>query len=321
MKPDQARSDRLAAEITRSSSAQTYYTIRLLADRALVPDAYRAYAYFRWVDDLLDGDSASPAERSAFIQRQQHLLEDCYARKAGKTWGEGPGETCPEERMLVDLVAGDREPSSGLQSYLRSMMAVMAFDAGRRGRPISQAELANYSRLLSTAVTDALHHFIGHRAPAPHGEACYLPVQGAHIIHMLRDWSEDCAAGYVNLPREIAEGAGLACGDVADPAFRAWVRGRVRLAQQDFQAGRDYLAGNRCLRRRLACLAYISRFEWTAREIERGGYRLRAAYPERKSPRAAAWMLWRTVSSLLRLRRAAADPRDLALQPVRPEER
>ena len=46
----------LAASITKAASQQTYYTIRFLADRELVPDAYRAYAYFRWVDDALDAE-------------------------------------------------------------------------------------------------------------------------------------------------------------------------------------------------------------------------------------------------------------------------
>ena len=44
----------LAAGITKSASKQTYYTIRFFVDRDLVNDAYRAYAYFRWVDDVLD---------------------------------------------------------------------------------------------------------------------------------------------------------------------------------------------------------------------------------------------------------------------------
>ncbi len=41
----------LAASITKAASRQTFYTVRLLADRDLLDDAYRAYAYFRWVDD------------------------------------------------------------------------------------------------------------------------------------------------------------------------------------------------------------------------------------------------------------------------------
>ncbi|HWQ83615.1 MAG TPA: hypothetical protein VN363_03560 [Anaerolineales bacterium] len=44
----------LASQITRAASQQTYLTIRLLADPGQADDAYRAYAYFRWVDDWLD---------------------------------------------------------------------------------------------------------------------------------------------------------------------------------------------------------------------------------------------------------------------------
>ena len=49
----------LASELTKAASKQTYYTIRLLADRERMQDAFRAYAYFRWVDDLLDAESPS----------------------------------------------------------------------------------------------------------------------------------------------------------------------------------------------------------------------------------------------------------------------
>jgi phytoene/squalene synthetase len=302
MKTDALCSERLAAEITRLSSAQTYFTIRLLADRDRAADALRAYAYFRWVDDAIDGD-ATPEERSTFLTNQQALLEACYR-------GDDPGEVCPEEQVLVDLVAHDREPGSGLQSYLRNMMAVMVFDAARRGRLISQMELATYSRVLSNAVTDALHYFIGHRCAVTRDESRYLPVRGAHIIHMLRDWAEDHEAGYINLPREYINSHSLTPRDESSAAYRKWVEGRVRLAQADFQAGREYLAGARSLRLKLACSAYIARFEWMARTIEKDGYQLRAAYPQRRSLQAGAWMLWRTLATVLgRKRSVASTPR------------
>ena len=68
----------LASVITKAASRQTYYTIRLLVDRPLVDDAFRAYAYFRWVDDVLDavastGWAAGDAERMVrmrFLERQ-----------------------------------------------------------------------------------------------------------------------------------------------------------------------------------------------------------------------------------------------------------
>src|SRR5262245_9514813 len=69
-------SDRaLAATITKTASAQTYYTIRFLVDPCLVEDAYRAYAYFRWVDDWLDQKPHPRTERLVFVKRQQALID------------------------------------------------------------------------------------------------------------------------------------------------------------------------------------------------------------------------------------------------------
>jgi hypothetical protein len=94
-------------------------------------------------------------ERSAFIKRQKSLLEKCYR-------GEIPWEVDIQEQMLIGLIQGDDETDSGLRSYLHNMMQVMEFDARRRGGLITQTELNEYTRWLATAVTDNLHHFIGH---------------------------------------------------------------------------------------------------------------------------------------------------------------
>ena len=48
---------------------------------------------------------------------------------------------------------GDRDQSSGLHAYIQQMMAVMAFDAGRQGRLISQMELDIYTLRLAIGQT------------------------------------------------------------------------------------------------------------------------------------------------------------------------
>ncbi|MBP8947678.1 MAG: squalene/phytoene synthase family protein [Candidatus Promineofilum sp.] len=285
----------LAATMTRRASAQTYATIRLLADRDRTADAFRAYAYFRWVDDCLDDPTALPAGRVAFLARQRALLDSGYR-------GRLPVDLCAEEALLADLLAGDDEPESGLQSYLRHMMGVMAFDVARRGRLIAAAELDDYTQMLATAVADALFHFIGHDRQPSRAPARYRAVRGAHLIHMLRDTVEDAAAGYCNIPAEYLAAHGLrpplTAADLETPAFRAWVEARVRLAREEFAAGRAILAGLGSRRCCLAGAAYIARFEWLAGAIERDGYRLRESYPERKSLPAGYWMARQTVGIL-----------------------
>lgn len=279
----------LAAAMTRAASAQTYYTIRYLADRDRAVDAYRAYAYFRWIDDRVDEGNDSAADRAAFLRRQQMLLD-------GARRGRLPLDLCPEERLLADLIAGDAEPNSGLRTYLDNMMALMTFDLERRGRLISAAELERYIDLLATAVSEALFHFIGHDTPPPlEGRA--TAVRGAHVIHMLRDLIEDCAGGYYNIPAEYLAAHGIGVDDHDHPALRAWAIERVALARDCFREGRAFIARVPSARCRLAGRAYIARFEYVAGLIERDGYRLRADYPERKSVRAALWMGMRTITN------------------------
>jgi phytoene/squalene synthetase len=191
---------------------------------------------------------------------------------------------------LVALIQGDREKNSGLQAYIRNMMAVMDFDARRRGRLISQSELDRYTHWLAAGVTEALHYFIGHNSKSPRGEVRYLAVAAAHITHMLRDTLEDVEAGYFNIPREFVELYGIDPREVWSEPYRQWVKSRVQLAKFTFKAGRDYLAQVENLRCRLAGYAYIARFDGILDTIEREGYRLRAEYPECKKLGAAMRM-------------------------------
>ncbi|MGE5221380.1 MAG: phytoene/squalene synthase family protein [Omnitrophica WOR_2 bacterium] len=299
----------LASGITKAASKQSYYTIRYLADRERVDDAYRAYAYFRWVDDTLDADSGSRFERLAFLRRQKSLLESCYG-------GEPLVDANNQEKMLVELVHYDLEQNSGLQTYLRNMMRVMEFDARRRGGLISQAELNEYTYWLSSAVIEAIHYFIGHDDFTPHDETRYLAVYAAHIVHMLRDTFDDIQAGYYNIPREVLEAHHIGPQDVESDAYRLWVESRVQLARRYFEAGRDYFERVQNARARLAGFAYIARFEWLLNTLEREGYCLRPAYSERKSIGTGLQMSWQALTSMIHFRGAGALPRPVASHPL-----
>jgi len=277
LKPTSLESNqRLAEAITRSASEQTYFTVRLLVDRDRVEDAYRAYAYFRWLDDQLDEGGMNKSERLQFIERQQRLVEHCYR-------GEWPRHVSEEESMLMELIRSEREERSGLESYIHHMMAVMAFDAERRGRLISADELKEYTHHLAVAVTEAMHYFIGHGCKSPQDQTRYLAVRAAHITHMLRDTLDDVEAGYFNIPREIVDARRIDPRDVQSEAYRKWIKDRIGLARACFQVGRRYLARVENLRCRVAGFAYTARFESVLAAIEYDDYYLRPAYPECKN--------------------------------------
>ena len=291
----------LPARITRAGSKQTYYTFLLMADRDRRQVGFRAYAYYRWLDDQLDCESGTKEGKAALLTRQQELLETCYQ-------GKPHGEVNPEEQILVDLVNGDTEQGSGMQIYLRNMMAVMAFDVERCGRVITGVELANYSDLLSSAVTELLFYLIGHRDAPTSLENRYQAVKGAHIVHMLRDMMEDIPGGYINIPGNVIQMQLISLEQLHSQAIREWVFERVKLARDHFQSGRQYIARVKNLRCRLAGFAYLSRFEYMLSLIERDDYCLRREYPERKSLRAGLWMGWRTFISVLGVPWIKLDP-------------
>jgi phytoene/squalene synthetase len=288
VQPNQA----LAADITRIASRQTYYTVRFLVDSELVQAAYQAYAYFRWVDDQIDRESQEQAHQMAFIHRQKKLVESCYA-------GATPRNLRPEERLLADLVRLHPGKGDGLQAYIRNMMRVMAFDAERRGRLVTQVELEAYTHWLAVAVTEALHYFIGHDCSSPDCPERYQAAKAAHITHMLRDTYEDVAAGYYNIPAEYLRASHIQATDFDSPAYRKWVCGRVGRAREGFYTARHYLSQVENPRCRLAGYAYMGRFETVLDTIEGDDYHLRESYPERKSlagglkiSGAALWQLF-----------------------------
>ena len=291
-----------ASSITRAASKQTYYTIRYLVDRPQVEQAYRAYAYFRWVDDVLDAPSdsgsmlseAESSERRAFLKRQKALLGKCIR-------GEAPRNINVQEEMLVELVKSDTGQNSALHAYLRNMMLVMDFDVRRRGRLVSQVELNEYTRWLAIAVTEAMHYYIGQGAFAPRDRTRNLAVSAAHITHMLRDTFDDMRDGYYNIPREVLDANHIGAQDVHSEAYRAWVKSRVQLAREYFEAGKFYFRRVQNQRHRLAGFAYMARFEWLLDTIEREGYVLRPQYNERKSIGTGLRMSWLTLSSMLSL--------------------
>jgi phytoene/squalene synthetase len=294
----------IASSITKAASKQTYYTIRFLVDRERVDDAYRAYAYFRWVDDILDADSGSEAERLEFLERQKSLLEKCYQSQA-------LNHLSLQENMLVELVQHDTENNSGLQLYLRNMMKVMEFDARRRNRLISESELNEYTHWLACAVMEAIHHFIGHDDYSPHDETRYLAVSAAHITHMLRDTFDDIQLGYYNAPREILDENHIGPQDVQSTAYRAWIKSRVCLAREYFQAGKNYFARVKNPRCRLACYAYIARFEWLLDTLEREGYSLRPQYNERRKAGTGMRMIWQSLSSMINIHGNGTSPQTI----------
>jgi phytoene/squalene synthetase len=174
--------------------------------------------------------------------------------------------------------------------------------------------------MLAVAVTEDLFYFIGHGDVSPCEETRYHAVCGAHVVHLLRDSQEDISAGYFNIPGEYIQESQVCLEELRSPSFRKWVYERVRLARLYFALGRQYFSKVKSMRCRLACAAYLARFEWLLNRIEQDGYCLRETYPERKSLKAVLWMVWRVITSSLNMSWLNADPGEQEALPEQGEE-
>ena len=301
----------LARQITWRESKQSYFTMRLLVDKDLIDDSYRAYAYFRWVDDVVDEDLTSSEERIAFIRGQRALIEGLYE-------GRRPEGLRMEEVMAAELVRGDRSPQSGLRSYIENFLAIIEFDAERKGRRITGAELRGYADRLAFAVTDAIQYFIKNGHPYPEDDRRIAGARAAHITHMLRDMRKDLLAGYANISGEYLEERGIRPEDVDSPAFLDWVRARVQMAREDFRQGKLYIDGLDVLRTKIAARWYCARFERVLDTIEEDGYHLRFDYAE--GHRVLGYLRMAGVAARVTLRHAMSGMGKPLRPPVTPSE-
>ncbi len=271
----------LAKSITRNGSKQTYYTAKWMVDKDLVSDFFRAYAYFRWVDDVIDVTSRSREERKIFIKRQRKLIEKLYLN-------ERLSDLSLEEEIAAELIQHDRDEEGRLQSFVENMFAIIEFDAHRKGQLISGKELNWYSESVGKSVTDGLQYFIGNGHPYPVTEDRNYAAMGAHIAHLLRDMIPDTEDGFINIPREYLKDQGIRADEFESESFREWVRGRVKLARLYFHEGKKYLDRLEVLRCKIVGHWYCARFEGVLDTIEQDGFILRRSYGDRR--RLSSWL-------------------------------
>lgn len=282
----------LAKAITWDGSKQSYFTARWMVDKDLVNDAFHAYGYFRWADDVIDISSQNDEDRIAFVKRQRKLIDALYN-------GEDLGGVTPEEEIIATLITHDRKVNSGLQSYILNMLAILEFDAHRRGGLITEQEYVWYSERLAKSVIDGLQYFICNGHPYPKSKYRYHSAIAAHITHMLRDMYWDIKEGYINIPQEYLKTHGINPEDIDSLPFRAWVKSQVNLARRYFKMGKHYIKQMDVLRYKIVCYWYCARFESLLDTIERESYCLRAEYPEQK--KLASWMkiIWVGISLVI----------------------
>ncbi len=264
---------KLARSITKEASKQTYYTARYMVDRNLVDDFFRAYAYFRWMDDMIDETIESQNERFLFIKGQRELIDALYHKQT-------PSSLNVYEEIIAVLIGNDHKANSKLKSFISNMFAIVEFDAYRKGQIITENQLEWYTNCVAKSTTDGLQYFIGNNHQYPTTDNQYFAAKGAHIVHLLRDTVEDMQNGFFNVPKEYIELNGIDLSQLESSAFRAWVHERTAKAREYFIKGKHYLETLKVLRCKTVGLWYCARFESILDKIEDENYLLRSNYKE-----------------------------------------
>lgn len=263
--------DKLAGSITKNSSLQTFYTIKLLVDKPLVNDAFKAYAYFRWIDDQVDKYLPNCIECKNFIKRQKKIIKNAYSHIE-------QSNLKPEEKIITELIKSDDKQKSKLNSYITNLFSIIEFDNYRKGRFINQKELIWYSDNLGKAVTDCIQYFIGNNTYYPDLKYRYSAAIAAHIIHMLRDYSEDQKENYLNAPEKYIEKINKYPENNQNIPSKTWIKNRIKLARKNFELGKMYIDQVPVLRYKIATRLYCARFELLMETIEKDNYILRPVY-------------------------------------------
>jgi phytoene/squalene synthetase len=275
----------LAKSITQRASKQSYLTAIYMVDKPLVNDFLRAYAYFRWVDDMIDETVQFQNERISFIRRQSELIDLFYKRQLVKGLNQ-------YENIMAVLIEHDQKENSKLQSFIRNMFAIVEFDAYRKGELINMEQLNWYSDRLAKSVTDGLQYFIGNEHQYPVAENQYLAAKGAHIVHLLRDTVDDVQNGFINIPKEFLEQHIINPSQFSNSAYTQWVRDRANLARTYFKEGKHYLESLEVLRCKLVGLWYCTRFERILDIIEKEDYFIRETYKEKHNRSTLFRIAW-----------------------------
>ena len=88
----------LARSISKAASRQAYQTIRLLVDRDRVTDAYRAYAYIRWVDDIVVAGNFA-------LSGAPHVFAGAVEARIWKPWNPAVSPAfCVISRKVIGII-------------------------------------------------------------------------------------------------------------------------------------------------------------------------------------------------------------------------
>lgn len=206
-------------KITKERAKNFYYGIRLLP-----PEKRRSlcamYAFFRYCDDVSDGEVAG--SKADLLKRWRLAIDDEES---------GDSLTLP---AFYDAKRKHAIPSDYFHSMIDGVESDLVKD-----RYANFSELYQYCYCVASTVGLVCVHVYGFDGSQQALEMAEARGIGFQLTNILRDVSEDLTLGRIYLPQDELAGAGLSEEDLKNgastPRLESFLRAQVERAQSYYQ--------------------------------------------------------------------------------------
>lgn len=284
----------VACEVTRTCNPTAYRLARLFFNRSMLPVYCLGYAYFRWLDDLVDAPNALNNLVRTMLDRQRDIISAMYEYETQSIYLA----LNIYEQMLVELISYDRTNGQSLQTYITDMLGLLEFDAKRRYQLCKQKDLDDYSRSLGRAYTKVLQICTARGNFLANNHEDNLAGYAAHQAHILRDFYIDVPLGYFNISQEYMKSLGytleqLSSMELDQLDLRPWVRDTVSTGTRAFIQGLKAIKQIRNWRCRLLGYVTSAQYIYVLEKIKQNDYCLQRDYTASsiEKRRMLAWAL------------------------------
>lgn len=222
-----------AINVVRRESPAGYWINRILLNPDAFPISCFIYAYFRWLDDLVDSPGMPNCTMSTILRSQRQSIVGQFAGQEDER-----KDLNPYEKMMLLAVHMALRSGYSIEQPILDMLDALELDSLRRYSVATKETLDEISFKLGRAYTDFYWIFTNDPLCPPLPDDVYMLGFGAYQVHMLRDFYEDLSLGYYNVSIEdlsqlnLDNKEGLALADKS-----SWVEMMAKKALGSLQLG------------------------------------------------------------------------------------
>jgi hypothetical protein len=208
-----------------------------------------AYAYMRWLDDIVDNISNNESTINNFLVHQRKLINNLYNGKNITTQIE-------QEKLLIDFINYDISIGCQLKEDFLIMLETLFFDLNRRHKICTKFEIEEYSYRMAKSFSSFILHFLNGENVKEKEEIITLASYGCQA-YMLRDLAEDIKNGLINIDKETIDKYGINIKEPHCDQILIWIRKKANHLNCKMKLIDKIIKGKISFRNKLILLLFI----------------------------------------------------------------